>query len=296
MTDQPKFRAIVSADLFRRAMSCVSTEETRYYLNGVHIEPHPEKGAVLVSTDGHRLICLHDPKAIIENRAIVRPNAAILAALKSSARAKNLLDGRGALLVVDGQRMAIVAHDPGDDYATGAFDKLGARLDETVIALQWHSSLIDGTFPNWRRVVPRPEDLKADGPIGEFNPSLLDGVARALSSDKGPGVRVTAPGPADPHLVRVSNPEIDGFAILMPMRAGLPQTYPTFVEALFPKPVEPPKSEPEKADEKVATMTAARAKTRKTSARKPPAKAKAPSRSDGRGAPKAPAKKKARAR
>lgn len=52
-----------NADLFRIAYSCVSTEETRYYLNGVHLEPHPCGGAFMVATDGHRLIVVHDESA-----------------------------------------------------------------------------------------------------------------------------------------------------------------------------------------------------------------------------------------
>src|SRR5450759_523711 len=45
---------------FRAANECRSTEETRYYLNGVYIAPHPDKGVILTATDGHRLISLHD--------------------------------------------------------------------------------------------------------------------------------------------------------------------------------------------------------------------------------------------
>jgi len=43
--------------LFRLGRHCVSTEETRYYLNGTFLTPHPEGNGMLraVSTDGHRL-------------------------------------------------------------------------------------------------------------------------------------------------------------------------------------------------------------------------------------------------
>lgn len=44
----------------------VSKEETRYYLNGVLIEPAPQGGVFLVATDGHRLVCFHDPEGMTD--------------------------------------------------------------------------------------------------------------------------------------------------------------------------------------------------------------------------------------
>ena len=52
----------VNADLFKLVHAAISKEETRYYLNGVFIEPHPVGGAVLVATDGHRMLVAHDEK------------------------------------------------------------------------------------------------------------------------------------------------------------------------------------------------------------------------------------------
>ena len=38
-----------------------STEQTRYYLCGVFIEPADE-GVTMTATDGHRLVTCHDPQ------------------------------------------------------------------------------------------------------------------------------------------------------------------------------------------------------------------------------------------
>ena len=57
MTD---FSFSVPTDVLRAALVCVSTEETRYYLRGVHVEPDADD-VVLVSTDGHRLFCGRSP-------------------------------------------------------------------------------------------------------------------------------------------------------------------------------------------------------------------------------------------
>ena len=53
MTD---FLFSVPTDVLAAALVCVSTEETRYYLRGVHVQPDADD-VVLVSTDGHRLFC-----------------------------------------------------------------------------------------------------------------------------------------------------------------------------------------------------------------------------------------------
>src|SRR5690554_1106144 len=56
----------VDASLFRVAAMFQSTEETRYYLNGVHIEQHQDEGVFLVATDGHRLLVAHDVSGKID--------------------------------------------------------------------------------------------------------------------------------------------------------------------------------------------------------------------------------------
>ena len=43
----------VPTDLLRAALICASTEQARYYLNGVYVDPL----GYIVSTDGHRLFC-----------------------------------------------------------------------------------------------------------------------------------------------------------------------------------------------------------------------------------------------
>lgn len=50
----------IPAVLFLQASGFVSTDETRYYLDGVYVEP-VAKGCRLVATDGHRLGAFHAP-------------------------------------------------------------------------------------------------------------------------------------------------------------------------------------------------------------------------------------------
>ena len=55
----------VNARLFKAASLFVSGEDTRNYIQGVCIEPHPE-GALLVATDGRRVVAILDRKGSAE--------------------------------------------------------------------------------------------------------------------------------------------------------------------------------------------------------------------------------------
>lgn len=75
-----KFR--INADLFRAVSVAVSTEETRYYLNGVNVEQHPVKGVILTATDGHRLLCAHDENGETDGAYIVPAGKDLIRATK----------------------------------------------------------------------------------------------------------------------------------------------------------------------------------------------------------------------
>ena len=84
----------VNANLFRLAQMTVSTEETRYYLNGIFIQPHAVQGVLLVSTDGHRMTVIHDETGHADQSAIVRlsPEALKLCKLSKDGAAFRSLD------------------------------------------------------------------------------------------------------------------------------------------------------------------------------------------------------------
>lgn len=108
---------------FRKAIDFVapfiSTEETRYYLNGVCLD-----GAMAVATDGHRLGCcpLGFDGAALDRMILPRKTISILRNLPA----------------------------PKAMYASET--RPGARFDLDGVTLV--TKAIDGTFPDWRRVVP----------------------------------------------------------------------------------------------------------------------------------------------
>lgn len=64
--------------------------DVRYYLCGVYIEPHPEKGAVIVATNGHIIGIIHDPEGFCAKPIIVGD---ITKPLISACRSKGICKG-----------------------------------------------------------------------------------------------------------------------------------------------------------------------------------------------------------
>jgi DNA polymerase-3 subunit beta len=146
----------------------ISTEETRYYLNGLylHIATAPESKLCTVATDGHRL-------ALAEEEVPV-----------GAARMPDVIVPRGAVSVVRGllsQRL------------TGAVRVTVSDTRVRFVAPGWviQAKVIDGTYPDWRRVVPAQGQakrrLKVPDPKGFAR--LLE-MAASISSERSRPVRI----------------------------------------------------------------------------------------------------------
>lgn len=141
------------------AHHCVSTEKTRYYLNGVCIDAKDGKSG-LVATDGHRLAChkLDGDLSAFDGRIIPRATVAALLRMPSP-----------KAMAVSGLKIMF-------------------RFDGITIK----TKTIDGTFPGWRRVVPKKETatqtitvdrVKLERAVRRLNAAMEDrsGVAIAYS-------------------------------------------------------------------------------------------------------------------
>jgi len=213
----------VNAALFDLAYAAVSKEETRYYLNGVHIEAHPQKGALLVSTDGHRMVVVHDVDGQCDRPAIVQ--------LPTFAR--QLCRTKKASLGVDRRILEIDAELDRATVVIEALSKDGVVTKTTPLATA-HKCLIDGSFPDWRRVIPAGEMEPMS--LAAFNPKLLadlGAVGARLGggySSTGPMYFLRAKGAEGmvPTVVRFSGVG-HIFAVLMPMRADFDVAMPGFL-------------------------------------------------------------------
>ena len=136
--------AKVLAELIDRTRFAISTEETRYYLNGIFLHVSDEDTPVLkaAATDGHRLA----------RYTIARPDGAdgmpdVIVPRKAVAELRKLLEE-----AMDGNVQV-------DLSASKIRFTLGGE-GGTVLT----SKLIDGTFPDYSRVIPTGNDklLKVD--------------------------------------------------------------------------------------------------------------------------------------
>lgn len=202
----------VRADLFRAVNMARSYETTRYYLGGVYVEPCSLGGAILTATDGHILISAWDSVGVCEAPAIIQLDKTRLAACKSPPRRE------ARFVTVSSEGVARI---------------VGAGEDPTLYEQQ-HGVIVKGTFPDWRRVVPR-------GPFGPtseaFDPDLLGRIGDAyciIRDCKTAALRVLSrlEDSESGHYVPISD---IAFAAVFPMRAGhIPKnpTVPDFVTVI----------------------------------------------------------------
>lgn len=199
----------IDAGVLGFAAEFVSQEETRYYLNGVYVEPAKE-GVVAVATDGHRLISVHDPKGYIARPAILRAERGVWMKCRTK---------YAALLTVE----ALGRKETPQPILAKITPEKGPV--ESVILDE-----IDGTFPEWRRIVPT--DFPKSGVIPAFQGRYLaafDGLARV--GGRTGGVRVVSRGLSEPAVVLPSSgSQWPWLGVLMPIRSDdLPSAYPAWL-------------------------------------------------------------------
>lgn len=154
-----------SADLSEaldRVQFAISTEETRYYLNGVYMHALGEE-LRFVTTDGHRLarVAIDLPEGAAAMPGIIVPRATVKI-LHSLAKAKNAPD-----------RVRIKVNSTKVLFTFGNVDVL--------------TKIIDGTFPDYSRVIPSMNDKRATFNKAELI-KAVSGVS-AISSERGRAVK-----------------------------------------------------------------------------------------------------------
>ena len=177
---------LIATDLLKAALVCASSEETRYYLRGVYLSTSGH----MVTTDGHRMFVA---------RLTERPAADVIVPYTDVVAALKLAGARATDIDIDlaANRIGQISFTP-----------------------------VDGTFPDWRRVVPTGlETPSAKDPsdnaahvhfdhryVGDFAKmaAILCGKATTTQSVLHP---VSASHPA---LVTFGD-RADCFAVLMPV-------------------------------------------------------------------------------
>jgi DNA polymerase III sliding clamp (beta) subunit (PCNA family) len=196
------YKLTVSLAYLRAARTHAATNDLRYYLQGVYLDTGAGK---IVATDGHRLFVANARGVKSAYPSVIIPNETLDAALQQFrgeyARGKNL-GGVEVKITIDGTHIAI-------DTPTGSVT----------------GKALDGTFPEWRRVVPKPED------IGEQVPAVLNTQYLADACDALSIARNISKKVAGQHAIRIhmrgelptviADTTADTLALVMPLRNDL---------------------------------------------------------------------------
>jgi DNA polymerase-3 subunit beta len=172
-----------AADLKRlidRTQFAISTEETRYYLNGIYLHTAGSgKSATLraVATDGHRLA------------------QSDLALPAGSAGMPGVIVPRKTVIEV--QRLIE------DSEAEVAVQLSTAKIRFSIGDVLLTSKLIDGTFPDYARVIPSGNDKELVVDKKEFE-AAVDRVS-TVSSERGRAVKLSLTG--GKLVLSVTNPD-----------------------------------------------------------------------------------------
>ena len=155
--------------LIDRTKFAMSTEETRYYLNGIYVHAAENNGVKVlraVATDGHRLARFEMPlpEGANDMPGVIIPRKAV-------AEIRKLIEDAGDAIQINLSE-----------------SKVRFSFDHIVLT----SKLIDGTFPDYQRVIPEGNDK-----IVEVNPkaftAAIDRVS-TISDGKSRAVKITLNG------------------------------------------------------------------------------------------------------
>ncbi|AOF90150.1 DNA polymerase III subunit beta [Sinorhizobium sp. RAC02] len=151
--------------LIDRTQFAISTEETRYYLNGIFIHTIESNGQLklrAVATDGHRLA-----RADVEAPSGSEGMPGIIIPRKTVGELQKLVDNPDLVVTVEVS---------------------DAKIRFTIGSIVLTSKLIDGTFPDYQRVIPTGNDKELKIDCQSFA-QAVDRVS-TISSERGRAVKL----------------------------------------------------------------------------------------------------------
>ncbi len=152
-------------NLIEKTRFAVSTEETRYYLNGVYMHTTEDNGNKVlrtVATDGHRLARMETsvPEGAAGMPGIIIPRKTI------------------------GELRKLTEETDGTIDISLSETKIRFRAGDTVLI----SKLIDGTFPDYTRVIPSGNDKIMEVNCKELS-NAVDRVS-VIATEKSRGIKL----------------------------------------------------------------------------------------------------------
>ena len=182
----------INIKLLKAVALAASTEQTRYYLNGVHVQQVSENTVHLAGTDGKIAIMAREH-------------------VKHAATSPEFLGG----VIVPLELLNRIKLNRHADYATLTID--GANVSIAYNASVTTAPLIDATYPDYRRIVPKT----FDNTPAQYDPDQLAVFKKARKALGGDGVPVLTYNGQGPAHVAVVVPyhskEYEVFGVVMPL-------------------------------------------------------------------------------
>ena len=153
----------IDHSVVKALLICAAKQDVRYYLKGICVDARANGDVVLVTTDGHRMLAYPVAADAIEALApgqYIIPREALEAVKPCKA-------GRTTLPI------------------TIEIDVAHGRENKITGATSTVTPLIDGKFPDWRRVMPKT----VSGEPAQYNPEYVSGfgdICKLLGGKYGP--------------------------------------------------------------------------------------------------------------
>lgn len=179
-----------------------SKEETRYYLKGVCLQ-HDNDGLIYVATDGHRLVATRhmwdDGVAPAQFDTVIIPSSLIkmIKVNRKIDRAEMTLEK------MEGTR--------------------GRMIRISYCGVQYAEAEIDGSFPNWRAVLPRENNHEYAVYNADYIASFKD-VIKAMGGSCEPVISHNGGNPAFVSFGALDT-GLEAFGVIMPMRSSNARMY-----------------------------------------------------------------------
>jgi DNA polymerase-3 subunit beta len=177
-------------DAIARVSRGMSSEETRYYLNGIYLHAIDDWTLRAVATDGHRLFWanLKVPGAVMDAfTGVILPRALITRTLKRFARCDEVAFVIGYPAPANAPSAA-----EGTAPAPVGYPRVAMAAAVGDLQVTFRSKTIDGTFPDYARVIPKTHDHRAVVEVAVLRRALQALVV--TGSDELPGVKIERDG------------------------------------------------------------------------------------------------------
>lgn len=202
-------KARILAQYYADAGSFVTKEQSRYSLDTLRIEQHPEKGVIVVATDGHTMGVFHDQGGECPADGITLRYLSSLADMCGPER----------MLEVNDDGSASVLNRSNEEVRFSGIES-------------------DGKFPTWRAILPKwTREVKRT----DYNPEYIARCAELcrapyphLAIWSGTDIPQTKHAEAGPSVVMPYERD-DCFFLVIPMRSNGDLHWPELLDALRAK-------------------------------------------------------------